>query len=227
VSVAVLTGSSRGIGRATALALAGRGLTIAMLGRTSDAQRETERQLTKQGARFAHFACELSSPGSIADAASGVLRELGTPSVVVNNAGIIERAKVSELSDESWQRQLDVNLNAPFRITRAFLPAMLEKQQGRILFVSSISATTGSATQSAYHASKWALSGFMKCLAEELSNTGLMTCALLPGAVATDMLSGSPWPARMTAEDVAKTLCFYALDASVAHNGALVEMFGT
>lgn len=227
MSLCVVTGASRGIGRATALALAERGLTVAMLARASDAQTETERLLARANARFRTFACELTSPSSIEGATRSVLEELGTPSVVINNAGVVERARVEELGDESWQRQLDVNLSAPFRVTRAFLPAMLAARRGRILFVSSISATLGSAGQSAYNASKWGLTGFVKSLAEELTDTGLMTCALLPGAVATDMLAGSPWPARMSPEEVARTLCFYALDASAAHNGALVEMFGT
>ncbi len=227
MSVAVVSGPSRGVGRATALALAERGLTLALLGRSSAAAKETEELLSSRGARFRHFECDLLDPASITEATTAISEELGAPSVVVNNAGIVERAPVASLTDESWQRQLDVNLTGPFRVTRAFLPVMLARGAGRILFVSSISATSGTAEQAAYNASKWGVCGLMKCLAEELSDTGLMTCALLPGAVDTDMLAGSRWPARMSPEDVAKTLCFYALDASLAHNGALVEMFGT
>lgn len=219
-----MSGASRGIGRATALGLAARGLKVALLGRQSDAQRETETLLAGRGR---HFECELTNAASIAEASAAILRDLGAPSIVVNNAGIIERAPVAACTDESWERQLEVNLTAPFRITRAFLPSMLARRSGRILYVSSISATSGTREQSAYNASKWGLCGLMKCLAEELTDTGLMTCALLPGAVDTDMLAGSRWPARMSVEDVAKTLCFYALDASPAHNGALIEMFGT
>lgn len=223
---AVITGASRGIGRAVALSLAERGFSLALLGRSSQAQRETERLLQERSASFRHFDCELTDAASIAAAGSAVLAECGAPEVLINNAGIIERALVAECSDESWQRQLDVNLTAPFRLTRALLPAMLERKRGRILHVASISAVCGTRTQAGYHASKWGLVGFMKCLAEELTDTGLMTCAVLPGSVDTEMLKGSPFSPRMTAEEVARTLCFYAEDAALAHNGAVIEMFG-
>lgn len=227
MTVAVITGASRGVGRAVALSLAARGLTVALVGRDSTAQRETERELSSRGAAFRHFPCELGQARDIEVAARAILSTYGPPDVLINNAGLIERAAVTECSDVSWERQLAVNLTAPFRLTRALLPAMLERRCGRILHVASISATSGTARQSAYHASKWGLIGFMKCLAEELSDTGLMTCALLPGAVDTDMLAGSGFAPRMSTADVAQTLCFYALDAPLAHNGAILEMFGT
>lgn len=227
MKVAVVTGASRGVGRAVARALGARGFELVLVGRASAAQEETERLLCEQGATFRHVPCELAEGASIERAARAVLDGGQVPDVLVNNAGIIERARVAECSDESWQRQLDVNLTAPFRLTRAFLPAMLARGRGRILHVASISAVLGTAAQSAYHASKWGLVGFMKCLAEELTDTGLMTCALLPGSVDTDMLTGSGFPPRMTPEDVARTLCFYAEDAPLAHNGAVIEMFGT
>jgi 3-oxoacyl-[acyl-carrier protein] reductase len=104
---------------------------------------------------------------------------------------------------------------------------MRERKRGRILFVASISSTLGTKGQSAYCASKWGVLGLMKSLAEELSDTGLMTAAVLPGSVDTHMLQGSGFAPRMSAEDVARTLVFLALDAPLAHNGAVIEMFGT
>jgi NAD(P)-dependent dehydrogenase (short-subunit alcohol dehydrogenase family) len=103
---------------------------------------------------------------------------------------------------------------------------MLARRSGRVLFVSSISADLGTKAQAAYNTSKAGLVASMKCLAEELADTGVLTMALLPGAVDTAMLTGSAFPPRMSAEDVARTLVFYALDASSAHNGARIEMFG-
>ena len=117
-------------------------------------------------------------------------------------------------------------MDAPFRLTSALLPAMLAQRQGRILFVSSISAVLGSQQQAAYNASKAGLVALMRCLAEELTDTGLMTAAVLPGAIATDMLKGSGYEARMSAADVARTLCFLGIEASLAHNGGITEMFG-
>jgi 3-oxoacyl-[acyl-carrier protein] reductase len=98
--------------------------------------------------------------------------------------------------------------------------------RGAIINVGSISSTLGTATQSVYNASKWALVGFTKSLALEISNTRALTVVVLPGAVDTDMLKGSGYAPRMTPEEVALTLVHYALDAPLAHNGAVIEMFG-
>jgi 3-oxoacyl-[acyl-carrier protein] reductase len=111
-------------------------------------------------------------------------------------------------------------------LTRAFLPTMLRRGSGRILHVASISATLGTRNAAAYVASKWGLVGFMKSLAEELSGTGLMTLAVLPGSVGTRMLEGSGFEPRMTADEVASTVVHYAFDAPLSHNGGIIEMFG-
>jgi 3-oxoacyl-[acyl-carrier protein] reductase len=152
---------------------------------------------------------------------------MGPPRAVVHNAAVIHRAPVETLTDTQWDEQLTVNLRAPFLLTRALLPAMCRGGAGRFVFVSSISATLGAARAAAYCASKWGLIGFMKSLAEELTDTGLMAVAILPGSVDTEMLEGSGFSPRMTAADVAKTVVHYSLDAPLAHNGGVVEMFGT
>lgn len=221
----VLTGASRGIGRATAYAFAERGYALDLLGRSSEKLIEVAEELGRLGAPVRVVECELGEPGSVARAGSVVL-ELGAPDVVVHAAGIVERASVADATDALWDRQLEVNLSAPFRLTRALLPSMLAARSGRVLFVSSISAGLGSPAQAAYNASKAGLVALMRCLAEELRDTGLFTAAVLPGAVATDMLVGSPWPARMSAEEVARTLLFLGAEATAAHNGSALEMFG-
>jgi 3-oxoacyl-[acyl-carrier protein] reductase len=149
------------------------------------------------------------------------------PDIVINNAGVIERAPVEALTLDSWERQLAVNLRAPYLITREVLPIMRTRRQGRIIHIGSISSTLGTARASAYCASKWGIVGFMKSLAEELRDTGVTTLAILPGSVDTDMLKGSGFPPRIDADDVARTIVHYALDASAAgHNGSVIEMFG-
>jgi 3-oxoacyl-[acyl-carrier protein] reductase len=222
---AVVTGASRGIGRATALELAGRGLPLALLGRPSTDLDET---CSTVGRRVDTrvVACDLSKPADIAQAAESVLGQSGAPAVVVHNAAVIHRAPAERMSDDEWNEQLDVNLRAPFLLTRALLPAMKKAGRGRLIFIGSISSTLGTAGASAYCASKWGLVGFMKSLAEELSNTGLMAMALLPGSVATKMLEGSGFESRMSAGDVARTIAHYAVDAPLSHNGGIVEMFG-
>jgi 3-oxoacyl-[acyl-carrier protein] reductase len=224
--VAVITGTSRGVGRATALRLAQAGFFPVLVGRLSSAQSATERLLAEREHDFLTVPCDLGFPEQVAAAGQVVLARVGAPELIVHNAGIIERAVVTETDDAAWDRQLEVNLSAPFRLTRALLPAMLEANRGRILFVSSISAKLGAPGQAAYHASKAGLVALMRCLAEELRDTSLSTMALLPGAIDTDLLVGSPFPARMTADEVAETLTFYALALGRGHHGSVVDMFG-
>jgi 3-oxoacyl-[acyl-carrier protein] reductase len=226
VTTAVVTGPSRGIGRATALLLAERGVGLALVGRPSAALDETSEQARKRGASVELVPCDLTAADQIEIAARRVLDRLGTPDAVIHNAGVIHRATVEETSTAACDEQLAVNLRAPFLLTRALLPAMRRAGSGRIVYVSSISATLGSAKAAAYCASKWGLVGLMKSVAEELSGSGLMTVAVLPGSVATEMLAGSGFDPKMTAADVARTLVHYALDAPIAHNGGVVEMFG-
>ena len=225
--VALVTGAGRGVGRAVALSLAKRGFRLALLGRPSPQHAEGAALIAEASQHpllqvFADFA----DAEALERAAARVVSELGAPRVVVHNAGLVVRARIEDTSVAAWDEQLDVNLRAPFVLTRALLPSMRAAGAGRFVFIGSISGTLGSPGAAAYAASKWGLTGFVKSLAEELKDSGLMACVVLPGSIDTDMLKGAPFPARMSAEDVAKTVEFLALDASPAHNGAVVEMFG-
>ena len=223
---AVVTGASRGIGRAVAIQLAERGLDVALLARGLAPLEETRMVVEALGRRSLAVECDVSNRGDVDRAASLALRTLGTPRVVVNNAGGIVRSLVSEMTEAEWDAVVDVNLKGVFLVTRAFLPAMLRAGHGRLVAVSSISATLGTARQSAYAAAKWGALGFTKSLAEELRGTGLQAMAVMPGAVATSMLDGSGFAPQMTATDVARTVVFAALDAPDAMNGSAIEIFG-
>jgi len=227
VTCVLVTGASRGIGRATAVACAARGCELGLLGRPSPDQRETRDLCLKEGARrVVELAADVAVVSELEKAADEFLRSFGPPDALIHNAGIAARTSIEDTTQSLWEDHLRVNLTAPFVLTRALLPAMRARRTGRIVFVASISSTLGTAKLSAYCASKWGVVGFMKSLAEELTDSGLMTCAVLPGSVATQMLNGSDFPARMSADDVACTLLHYALDAPLAHNGASIEMFG-
>lgn len=223
----VLSGASRGIGRATAIALAARGADLGLLGRPSDALETTAELARAESVRVEILPCDLTSPEQVVAAAQDALDRLGTPDALISNAGVIHRATVVETTPELFAEQIAVNLHAPFLLARALLPRMQRAGRGRLVFVASISATLGTARAAAYCASKWGLVGFMKSLAEELSGSELMTVAVLPGSVDTEMLRGSGFVPKMQPEDVALTLVHYALDAPLAHNGGIVEMFGT
>ena len=227
MSVAVVTGASRGIGRATALLLAGRGQRLALLGRPSPELDATAAAALTAGAPEARvFHADLARMSEVDEAAHEILEAYSAPSILVNNAGLIHRVPIESMSVEQWHEQVEVNLSAPFVLTRALLPAMRTAGRGRIVNVGSISSTLGTARLSAYCAAKWGLVGLTKSLAEELTDSGLMAVAVLPGSVDPRMLQGSGFPPRMTADDVARTIVFYALDAALAHNGGVIEMFG-
>lgn len=225
-SVAVVTGASRGIGAATALRLASRGLNVALLARSETDLLRTAEAAESKGVRALAIRCDVASELDVQTAAKTILRDFGPPLVVINNAGTIRRSLVADMSLEDWRAVLDVNLTGTFLVTRAFLPPMLCEGQGRFVQVASISATLGTARAAAYAASKWAVVGFTKSLAEELRGTGLGAMSVLPGSVDTAMLEGSGFAPQMTPEDVAGTILYAALDAPAAMNGSSIEVFG-
>jgi 3-oxoacyl-[acyl-carrier protein] reductase len=228
VTVAVVTGASRGIGRAVALELARRGVALVLVGRASEEQERSAALAREAGAPDVRcFACDFGDGAATERAASDVAREFPAPDVLVNNAGIAPRVSVEDTTPALWDEAFAVNLRAPFVFTRALLPGMRRARRGRIVHVGSISGTQGTARLAAYCATKWGLTGFMKSLAAELSDSGVTTLAVLPGSTDTRMLEGSGFPARMSAEDVARSIVHFALDApAAAHNGAVIEMFG-
>ncbi|WP_437605521.1 SDR family oxidoreductase [Sorangium sp. So ce834] len=225
--VAVVTGPSRGIGRATALALARRGLSVALLGRQGPRLDEIADAVRRLDVAALPVPCDVACEEQVARAAAEVVAWRGAPNVVINNAGIVRRgAAVHETSPAAWDEVITVNLRGPYLVSRAFLPAMLAEKRGRLIHVGSISSTIASPGNASYAASKWGLVGFSKSLAEELRATGLQSIAVLPGSVDTDMLAGSGFAPQMSADDVARFIAYAALDAPEAVTGAALEMFG-
>jgi 3-oxoacyl-[acyl-carrier protein] reductase len=225
--VAVVTGPSRGIGRATAIQLAQRGARVALLGLPGERLENVAREVSAHGPDARALPCDVASEADVQRAAGQVLEELGVPRVVVNNAGIVLRGPhIAETRVADWDRVIAVNLRGPFLIARAFLPAMIPTGRGRLVQVASISATLGSPGAASYAASKWGLVGFTKSLAEELRGTGLQAVAVLPGSVDTDMLAGSGFSPAMNAIDVASLIVYAALDAPDSVTGSAIEMFG-
>jgi 3-oxoacyl-[acyl-carrier protein] reductase len=225
--LAVITGASRGIGRATALLLSRRGLDVALLGRPSPALDEAREACRMAGACATLCPCDLALPDEVDRACRALVEELGAPRVVVNNAGVVQRGTpIHETRVEAWDHVMAVNLRGPFVVVRALLPSMLANKRGRFIQIASISATLGSPGAASYAASKWGLVGLTKSLAEELRGTGLEAMAILPGSVDTDMLRGSGFTPEMTADDVANTVVYAALDAPSAMTGSAIEIFG-
>jgi NAD(P)-dependent dehydrogenase (short-subunit alcohol dehydrogenase family) len=222
--IAVVTGAGRGIGRAVSIELARRGADVALL--SLHAPNEAADDVRKAGRRALSVECDVTDANAVAKAAKRVLGELGAPDVIVANAGIVRRALVTEMDEADWDAVIDVNLKGTFLTARAFMPSMIEKKRGRFVAIGSIASTLGTARQSAYCAAKWGTVGFVKSLAEEVRGSGVQALCVLPGGVDTDMLKGSGFEAKMTADDVAKVVAFAALDAPDSMNGSAVEMFG-
>jgi 3-oxoacyl-[acyl-carrier protein] reductase len=227
MALAVVTGAGSGIGRATALELARRGLDVALLGRTAETLRATATEAERAGVRTLVARADVGVEADVCSAVELILARLGTPRVVVNNAGIAgRRARVEETSVAEWDAVMAANLRGPFLVARALLPAMRQAAAGRFVILGSISATLGTAGLAAYCASKWGAIGFTKSLAEELRGSGLQALAVLPGSVDTPMVKVGGFPPQMSPEDVARLVAFAALDAPDAMNGSAVECFG-
>ena len=227
VALAVVTGAGSGIGRAVALALARRGLDVALVGRTEDSLRSTAAAIERLGVCAGVSVADVAVELDVARAARAVLGGGVAPSVVVNNAGIAgRRAPIDELAAGDWDAVLGANLRGVFLVTRALLPSMKAAGSGRIVTVASISATLGTAGLAPYCASKWGAVGFTKALAEELRGTGLQALSVLPGTVDTPMARVGGFAPQMTPDEVAGLVAYAALDAPAAMNGSAIECFG-
>lgn len=224
--VALVTGASRGIGRACALALAAEGAKVGLLARSPEALGLVLREVEASGGRARAVVADVTDEGLVAPVFDELERELGPVSVLVNNAGTLEKGAVAGLSTGAFDRSLGVNLRAPFLYAREAVRRMVPRGQGRIVFVSSISSTLGTPGAAAYNASKWALNGLLKSLAEELKGTGVLALGVSPGSVDTEMLAKAGFPPAMKPEDVAVVVRFLATEAPAAMQGSIVEMFG-
>lgn len=226
MSLAVVTGAGRGIGRAIAIELGARGMDVACLGRDGAALASVAEVVRKSGQRALTAVCDVARSDEVGVATKYVLNELGVPAVVIPNAGVVHRRSILETSEEQWDEQIDVNLKGMFLFVRAFLPSMLAQKSGRFVAIGSISGTLGTPRLAAYCASKWGTVGLVKSLAEELRGTGLQAMCVMPGSVDTDMLKGSGFPPQMDPEHVARMVAWLAVEAPSAMNGSCVEAFG-
>jgi len=185
--VAFITGGARGIGKATAIALAKEGVHIGMLARTESTLKETAAEIERLGVKVAYAAADVSSKEQVGAAIETLTSQLGAADILINNAGIASFGKVLEMEPEEWKKIIDTNLLGTYYVTRAVLPQLIEKNGGDIINISSTSGLNGSATSSAYSASKFAVIGFTESLAQEVRRNNIRVSALTPSTVATDL----------------------------------------
>ena len=185
--IALVTGASRGIGKACALALGHAGAQVALCARDVDACRAIAESLPNSKA----FPLDLTNDESIAACAEAVARDLGPVDILVNNAGIALSAPMHRTAPGDLRRMMDVNFTGAFLLTQALLPSMLERRRGRVINVASTAGRAGYRYTVAYCASKHALVGMTRALAQEVAHKGICVNAVCPGWTETDMLDAS------------------------------------
>jgi 3-oxoacyl-[acyl-carrier protein] reductase len=191
--IALVTGASRGIGRAIALALARAGCDVALNFRERAAQAEAAAaEIRAAGVRCITVGADVSRSAEVASMMTTIETELGSPGVVVNNAGISRVQKIEDIREQDWNDLIAVNLTSCFLVTQAALPAMRARKWGRIINLSSVAAQLGGAVGPHYAASKAGVIGLTHGYAKWLAAEGITANAIAPALVETEMVTGNP-----------------------------------
>jgi 3-oxoacyl-[acyl-carrier protein] reductase len=235
--IALVTGASRGIGRAIAQRLAARGAVVAAAARGENAK-ETVGAITGAGGRGEVVALDVTDGAAVAAAVSGVVERHGRIDILVNNAGITRDQLMLRMKREDWDAVLGTNLTSAFALTQAVLKPMIRQRSGRIICISSVVGQSGNAGQANYAASKAGLIGFAKSVALEVASRGITVNVVAPGMIATDMTKAiteqarEQWESRIplqrlgTTEDIASAVCFLASDEASYITGQVLAVNG-
>ncbi|MFC7495957.1 MULTISPECIES: SDR family oxidoreductase [unclassified Nocardioides] len=188
---AVVTGASSGIGAATALTLAAAGFPVALGARRTEKCEEVAAQVREAGGEAVVHALDVTDPSSVETFAEKVTAELGDVEVVVSNAGAVGPGTIHEVDSERFARELDLNITGAHRLVRAFVPGMVERRRGDLVFVSSDVAVRARPFMSSYAAGKWGLEGMAHAMQMELEGTGVRASIVRPGPTWSEM--GADW----------------------------------
>jgi len=233
--VALVTGSTRGIGRAIATTLTGAGARVAVVGRERARAEEAASQL---GGDARGFACDVADTASVAALVEEVEKSFGSLDILVNNAGLTRDNLLMRIKDADWDAVLDANLRGAFASIRAASRGMMKRRWGRIINIASIVGITGNKGQANYAASKAGLIGLTKSVAKELASRNILCNAVAPGFIETDMTSAMTAEARtaMSAqiplerlgkpEDIAGMVAFLASEHAAYITGQVFVVDG-
>jgi 3-oxoacyl-[acyl-carrier protein] reductase len=227
-SVALVTGASRGIGRAVAQALAAEGATVVVnYARSSTAAEELVAQVESDGGSAIALQADVSKADEVDTLISTVLEKFGRIDILVNNAGITRDTLLLRMKPEDWQAVIDLNLTGVFLCTRAVAKAMLKQRSGRIINIASVAGQMGNPGQANYSAAKAGVIGFTKTVAKEMASRGVTVNAVAPGFIETDMTSELPNTDEILKfiplgrfgkpEDIAGMVRFLAADPAAAY----------
>jgi 3-oxoacyl-[acyl-carrier protein] reductase len=206
---ALITGGSRGIGRATAIALANEGVELGLIARSEDSFNPVRKELTELGATFVTAVADISQEGEVQQAVKEIETQLGGLDILINNAGVGARGSFLELTTDDWNNVLNTNVMGMVYVTKAVLPKMIEKNKGDIVNISSMSGLKGTEGSSAYSASKFAVIGLSEALMQEVRRNNIRVSVLTPSLVDTDFTRNRVSEPRdpnkfMQAEDIAE-----------------------
>ncbi|KEO78765.1 3-ketoacyl-ACP reductase [Paenibacillus sp. SEL3] len=192
---AIITGASKGIGKAIAETLAKEGVNLGLISRTlTDLQKLQDSLGSTYGVKVVSAVADISDRSQAAAAVASLEHELGAVDILINNAGIATFGTVAEMDPEEWERIIRVNLMGTYYVTHAVLPSMLAQKSGNIINISSTAGERGFATGSAYCASKFALMGFTEALMQEVRKSNIRVTALTPSTVNTELAANAGLP---------------------------------
>ena len=235
--IALVTGASRGIGRAIALALAARGAHVVAAARASNADGTVE-AIRAAGGTATAVSADVTDSASVEAMMTAALAHNGRLDILVNNAGVARDQLMLRMKRADWDEVLATNLTAAFTIVQAALKPMIRQRGGRIISIGSVVGQMGNAGQANYAASKAGLIGFSKAIAREVASRQITVNVVAPGLVATDMTQAltdkaqGDWSAQIplgrigTAEDVAAAVCFLASDEASYITGQVLAVNG-
>lgn len=235
---ALITGSSRGIGRAIALELASLGADIAVVyygdSETANAE-EVRSEIKAMGRKAAIYACNVGDFAAVEVLVKSVVTEFGTIDILVNNAGITKDGLMPQMTEAAFDAVIDTNLKGTFNLLRHVSRQMIRKKSGRIINIASVAGIMGNAGQVNYSASKAGVIGMTKSAAKELASRGITVNAIAPGFVATDMtkdLTASPLMAQIpmgrmaSPEEIAGLAAYLASPAAAYITGEVIRIDG-
>lgn len=237
-TIALVTGASRGIGRAIAMELGKQGLTVIGTATSDQGAASITEYLRAAGVAGKGFCADVSSQESVNDLLSNIKEEFCSPTVLVNNAGITRDNLLMRMKEEEWNAVIETNLGAMYRVCKACVKSMTKARWGRIVNISSVVGSSGNAGQSNYAASKAGIEGFSRALAKEVGSRGITVNSVAPGFIDTDMtralsekqtealLSQIPLGRLGQAEEVAAVVGFLVSDSGGYITGETLHVNG-
>ena len=236
--IALVTGASRGIGRAIALALGAQQATVIGTATTQAGADGISATLAENGIRGTGLALDVSNPESVSECLKRIGDEFGAPDILVNNAGITRDTLLMTMKDEQWDEIVNTNLSSVYRMCKAVIRPMMKKRSGRIINISSVVGATGNPGQTNYAAAKAGMVGFAKSLAREIGSRGVTVNTVAPGFIDTDMTRDLPEEQREalagqiplgrlgSPEEVAAAVVFLASPAAAYITGETIHVNG-